>query len=128
MADALQVELVSADRIVWSGEATQVNARTVDGEIGILRGHTPVMSLLAPSLVEIVATEGGSVVAAVDAGFISVANDRVSVLAEHAALGSEIDIATVKAELETARTSDAAEASAEIARLEAQVKAAERAS
>ncbi|GAB2991600.1 F0F1 ATP synthase subunit epsilon [Nocardioides montaniterrae] len=90
MAEALQVELVAADRIVWSGEASQVNARTVEGEIGILRGHTPVMSLLARSVVEIVATEGEKVVASVDAGFISVANDRVSILAEHAALGTEL--------------------------------------
>jgi F-type H+-transporting ATPase subunit epsilon len=98
MADALQVELVSADRIVWSGEATQVNARTVEGEIGILRGHTPVMSLLAPSVVEIVPTQGDKVVASVDAGFISVANDRVSVLAEHAELGTGLADAAKAAE------------------------------
>ena len=46
MADALQVELVAADRTVWSGEATMVIARTVEGDIGILRGHAPVLSLL----------------------------------------------------------------------------------
>ncbi|MCL2542334.1 MAG: F0F1 ATP synthase subunit epsilon [Nocardioidaceae bacterium] len=125
MADALQVELVAADRIVWSGEATQVNARTADGEIGILRGHTPVMSLLAPSVVEIV-TDGSTVIAAVDSGFISVANDRVSLLSEHARLGSEVDLEAARAELEEARGEDGDEA--RIAGLEAQVKAGERAS
>ena len=45
MADALQVELVAADRTVWSGEATMVIARTVEGDIGVLRGHAPVLSL-----------------------------------------------------------------------------------
>ena len=42
----LQVELVAADRTVWSGEATMVIARTVEGDIGILPGHAPVLSLL----------------------------------------------------------------------------------
>jgi len=127
MADALQVELVAADRIVWSGEASQVNARTVDGEIGIMRGHTPVMSLLAPSVVEVV-TEGTKVVGSVDTGFISVANDRVSILAEHATLGQEVDVAAVRAALEAARASDSERAPEDVARLEALLKAAERAS
>lgn len=84
----LDVNLVSADRVVWSGEATTVNARTVEGEIGILTGHTPVLSLLGAGVVEIVPASGAKVVASVDGGFISVANDRVSVLAEHAELGT----------------------------------------
>ena len=84
----LNVNLVSADRIVWSGEASTVNARTVEGEIGILTGHTPVLSLLGAGVVEIIPTSGTKVVASVDGGFISVANDRVSILAEHAELGT----------------------------------------
>ena len=89
MADQLQVELVSADRVVWSGEASFVVARTVAGEIGILRGHTPVLSLLAPSsTVEITPVGGEKVLASVDGGFISVAHDRVSILSEQAELGA----------------------------------------
>jgi F-type H+-transporting ATPase subunit epsilon len=89
MADQLQVELVSADRVVWSGEASFVVARTVAGEIGILRGHTPVLSLLAPSsTVEITPVGGEKVLASVDGGFISVARDRVSILSERAELGA----------------------------------------
>ncbi len=88
MSDALHVELVSADRIVWSGEASFVVARTVEGEIGILRGHTPVLSLLTESNVEITPRTGEKFLASVDGGFISVANDRVSILAEHARLGA----------------------------------------
>ncbi|HWU47275.1 MAG TPA: F0F1 ATP synthase subunit epsilon, partial [Humibacter sp.] len=91
MADALHVELVAADRTVWSGEASQVSARTVEGDLGVLRGHTPLLSLLSPSLVEITPAAGAKVFASVDGGFISVANDRVSILAEHIALGQEID-------------------------------------
>ena len=88
MADQLQVELVSADRVVWSGEASFVVARTVEGEIGVLRGHTPVLSLLAPSTVEITPVAGEKVLASVDGGFISVARDRVSILSEQAELGA----------------------------------------
>ncbi len=84
----LQVELVSADRVVWAGEATFIVARTVDGEIGILRGHTPVLSLLSEGKVEITPKSGAKLVASVDGGFISVAHDRVSILAEHAELGA----------------------------------------
>ena len=86
MADALQVELVAADRTVWSGEATMVIARTVEGDIGILRGHAPVLSLLSEAIVEIDADDGETVFAVADGGFLSVANDRVSILSEHAVL------------------------------------------
>jgi len=99
----LHVELVSADRTVWSGEASQVNARTVDGDIGILRGHTPILSVLSPSVVEIIPTSGSRVVASVDGGFISVANDRVSILAEHIWRGEEIDAAQARADLDAAK-------------------------
>lgn len=103
MADGLHVELVAADRTVWSGEATQVSARTVEGDLGVLRGHTPLLSLLSPSLVEITPVGGTKVYGAVDGGFISVANDRVSILSEHIALGQEIDAATARADLESAQ-------------------------
>jgi len=130
MAEALHVELVAADRTVWSGEATQVSARTVEGDLGVLRGHTPLLSLLSPSLVEITPAGGGAkVYGAVDGGFISVANDRVSILSEHVSLGQEIDTAAARADLESAQA--AAGASADYdpavrlaqARLDAAVKA-----
>src|SRR6185436_3802534 len=82
MADALTVELVAADRMVWSGEATMVIARTVEGDIGVLRGHAPVLSLLTEAIVEITAEDGHTVFAVADGGFLSVANDRVSILSE----------------------------------------------
>lgn len=102
MAENLHVELVAADRTVWSGEATQVSARTVEGDIGVLRGHQQLLSLLSPSAVEIKAVEGRPIVVAVDDGFISVAADRVSILAEHIELGQEIDAAAARAELDAA--------------------------
>lgn len=98
----LQVELVAAERVVWSGEATFVVARTAEGELGALPGHAPVMSMLNPSVVEIEAVEGGRIKAAVADGFLSIANDRVSILSEEAQLAEDIDSEAAKAELEAA--------------------------
>jgi F-type H+-transporting ATPase subunit epsilon len=83
---ALSVVVVSADREVWSGEATRVVARTTEGEIGILAGHEPILGLVAGGEVRILTTEGSTVRAQADGGFLSVANDRVSVVADAASI------------------------------------------
>ena len=126
MADVLQVELVAADRTVWSGSAKSVIARTIEGDLGVLRGHAPLLSLLAEAVVEIEATEGSKVYAAVDGGFISVAADRVSILSERATLAADIDVAAERAELEAAQADDSDDAAARIRRAEARIRAAER--
>lgn len=100
----LRVELVVPDGEVWSGRARMVVAKTLDGDIGILTGHPPVLGLLAEaSLVRILDPEDeggesgdGRVVAAVSEGFLSVADDRVSVLARQAQLGSQVDTAAAE--------------------------------
>jgi F-type H+-transporting ATPase subunit epsilon len=127
MADALQVELVAADRTVWSGEATMVIARTVEGDVGVLRGHAPLLSLLADAVVEIDAGDGEVVIAAVDGGFLSVAHDRVSILSEHAVLAADIDVSAERSELEAAQAEDGDDAESRIRRAEARIRAAERA-
>jgi len=99
----LTVELVAADRKIWSGTATMVIARTVDGEMGILPGHVPVLGVLETGPVRIKTTDGETIVAAVHGGFLSVADDVVSVLAEVAELADEIDVARAEAALEEAR-------------------------
>jgi len=83
---ALSVVVVSADREVWSGEATRVVARTTEGEIGILAGHEPILGLVAGGEVRILTSEGTTVRAQADGGFLSVANDRVSVVADAASI------------------------------------------
>ncbi len=85
----LQVELVSADRKVWSGEASIVVARTVDGDMGILPGHAPVLAVLAAGDIKIEPTGGEpDVLANTDGGFLSVEHDRVTIVADRAAIGS----------------------------------------
>jgi F-type H+-transporting ATPase subunit epsilon len=128
--DTLQVELVAADRLVWSGEAKVVNARTAGGEIGILANHMPVLSLLEAGVVEIETADGETRLAAVDDGFLSVAANRVSILATRADLAGDIDASEVRAELDRTRGSgsDDHHTQAELRRLEARLNAAERAS
>ena len=128
--DTLQVELVAADRLVWSGEANVVNARTAGGEIGILANHMPVLSLLEAGVVEIETAGGETWLAAVDDGFLSVAGNRVSILAGRADLASDIDAGEVRAELDRVRGSgsDDHHTQAELRRLEARLHAAEKTS
>jgi F-type H+-transporting ATPase subunit epsilon len=96
----LKVQLVAADRPIWSGEASIVVARTAEGDIGILPGHEPVLAVLADSATVTIRTSDGATVAAVHGGFLSVAKDNVSILAETAELAEEIDAERAKLALE----------------------------
>ncbi|HXH78226.1 F0F1 ATP synthase subunit epsilon [Nocardioides sp.] len=131
MSDStLHVELVAADRLVWSGEAKMVIARTTEGDVGILAGHAPLLSVIIEGVVDVQTAEGETWVAAVDAGFMSVANNRVSILSERAEMSHEIDLEKARQDLERAQASgensdDAKEA---VRRAEARIRAVERAS
>ncbi len=104
MAEPMQVEVVSAERVVWSGASENVIAMTVDGEIGILPGHSPVLAVLVPGVV-VVFTDGNKQREriAVDGGFISVNQGRVSVLSEYAELAEEISSSEAEGELARAQ-------------------------
>ena len=121
MTATLHIELVAADRTVWSGEAHEVIARTADGDLGVLADHAPLLSLLVPGVLEIITVDKDSVFVAVDQGFLSVANNRVSILSEDAYLSDEIDSAAAQKELEAARNGEDELA---IKRAEAKVNAA----
>lgn len=102
----MQVELVAADRSVWSGEAAMVLARTTEGEIGIMANHMPVLSLMTAGVVEVVPADGERWKAAVDSGILSVAANRVSILAERAQLADDIDVDAARSDLESAGSGD----------------------
>ena len=122
---SMQVELVAADRLVWSGEATMVIARTTEGELGVLARHTPLLSVLVPGVLRI-STGNEDRLAAVDGGFISVAGNRISLLAEHAELADDIDVSQARSDLEQAGPEDSDDSDdAARAWAEARIQAAE---
>ena len=105
----LRVELVAPDGEIWSGRARMVIAKTLDGDLGVLTGHSPVLGILAEgSLIRILDPEvgeeavGEELLAAVSSGFLSVADDRVSILVRQAQLGSRIELGAARARLDAA--------------------------
>ena len=104
----LHVGLVSPEREIWSGEADQVVAKTIEGELGILPGHAPVLGVLVDgSVVKISPSdEAEPIMAMVGSGFFSVAGNEVSVLAEQAELGTEIDVDAARQALQEAQSAD----------------------
>jgi F-type H+-transporting ATPase subunit epsilon len=128
----MQVELVAADRLVWSGEATMVIARTTEGDVGILPNHAPMLSLMVHGTVDVTTAEGETWVAAVNTGFLSVAGNRISILSEQAQISHEIDLEKARQDLERAESagenSDEAAEAAQRAWAEARIRAAEQTS
>ena len=119
------VELVSVERSLWSGEANAVYARTTEGEIGILPGHTPLLGALAPGwVVRIDRVDEPELRVAVHGGFLSVRADGVSVLAEMAELADEIDVARAREALARSDTESGPEAEAARNRALARLRAA----
>jgi F-type H+-transporting ATPase subunit epsilon len=123
---SMHVELVSVERKLWSGEATAVFARTPEGELGILPGHTPLLGALEPGWIVRIdrVEESDSLKVAVHGGFLSVRKDGVSVLAEMAELAEDIDVGRARAALDRAGTDDSGEAAAARERAKARLRAA----
>jgi F-type H+-transporting ATPase subunit epsilon len=120
----MDVQLVAPDRMIWSGDAEIVIARTLDGEIGILPHHIPLLGVLAEAPVTIRRADEGDLVAAVHGGFLSVGRDGVQVLAEVVELAEEIDTARAREALDRAQGSDDEDAAAAARRATARLRAA----
>ena len=84
----LKVSLVSADAEVWSGEADLVIAKTIEGEIGFMTGHEPVLAILAEGQVRITETSGTKVIVSAQDGFLSMEGNELTIVAGHATLES----------------------------------------
>jgi F-type H+-transporting ATPase subunit epsilon len=123
MADSNQfsVNLVTPERILLSGLATEVILRTADGDVTFLAGHTPVVGTVEPGVVRVVRSEGDEERVAVHGGFVQVEQNvslegdddrsaapatgtRVTLLVGVAELATEIDVDRARAALETAQT------------------------
>ena len=125
----LHVEVVSPERILWTGEAQMVLARTLGGgDIAFLTGHAPFVGALDVHTVEVTAEDGDKEVVAVHGGFIEVSHDRVTVLSDVAEVASQIDVERARAALEraeaTLRAGDDDEADAAKRRAQTRIDAA----
>ncbi len=123
----LHVELVSPERILYSGDADMVVCRTVGGgEVAFLTGHAPFLGALETGVVR-VKTSGGDEVAAVHGGFVEVRDNRVIILSDVAELANDVDVSRAQ-RAKDAATGDDEEAVASRARADARLTAANRAS
>jgi len=128
-ANTMRVEVVSPERVLFSGEATQVITRTLGGgEIAFLAGHAPFLAALIPNHSRLYLTDGSILDVAVHGGFVEVSNGKVSILTDFAELGSEIDKAKAQADIERLqeqlRHEHDATGAAELARAHARLSAA----
>jgi F-type H+-transporting ATPase subunit epsilon len=88
----MQVELVSPEKVVFSGEATQVITRTLGGgEIAFLPGHAPFVGALTENHTRITLADGELLDVAVHGGFVQVNANKVSILSDLAELSDQID-------------------------------------
>ena len=102
MAATMRVEVVSPEKVLFSGEATQVITRTLSGEIAFLAGHAPFLGALAENHTRIYLADGTIQDVAVHRGFVEVSHDTVSILSDTAELGADIDVARARAAKERA--------------------------
>jgi len=123
----MQVELVSPEKVVFSGEATQVITRTLSGEIAFLANHAPFVGALTENHTRITLADGSQLDVAVHGGFVQVGDNKVSILSDIAELGDDIDrdrAIAAKDRAEAAlRHADDAEATAALARAHARLNA-----
>jgi F-type H+-transporting ATPase subunit epsilon len=131
---ALEVQLVSPERILWTGEAERVITRTAGGgEIAFLTGHAPFVGALDIGVTRVLPTDGEELAVAVHGGFVEVSHDQVSILSDVAELGSDVDVSRAQAALERAQAAtpsedEAEEVEAAVKRAEARLDAAQRGS
>jgi F-type H+-transporting ATPase subunit epsilon len=125
----LQVEVVSPERILWTGDSDRVIARTIGGgEIAFLTGHAPFVGALDIGTVRVHTEAGSEEIIAVHGGFVEVSHDRVTVLSDVAEVASQIDVERARVAQERAasrlRTDHDAEAEAALRRANVRLEAA----
>lgn len=131
MADTFWVEVVAADRLVWTGEASQLLATTTEGDIGILAHHIPLIAALTVGTAEVTAADGTRHVVAVDGGFVSVTMTRTAIISPYAQLAADVDVDQARRQLIAAQArrddgDNSIETLQAYKRAQAQIKAAEQ--
>ncbi len=110
MARSFQVDIVTPEAVVWSGEAELVTARTTEGDIGVLADHQPTMAALATGAVKVVHS-GGVTIAGIHGGFLQIFRNQVTLLTDRAELteGSVEEARRAAAELRDAEENGSTE-------------------
>lgn len=126
----LRVELVSPERVAYSGDATMVIARTARGDIAFQPGHVPFLGTLQTHMVRVVEEDGDTQTIAVHQGFVSVADNKVTILSDVCELAADIDVDRAErargAAEELLRGGDDADAAAALKRAEVRLEVAGR--
>lgn len=125
MASQFELTVVSAERQIFNGEVTSVRVSGVDGELGVYAGHTPLLTAIKPGMVKFTFADGKEEFIYVSGGFLEVQPTVVTVLADTAIRGDELDeqrilAAKRKAEESLSKANDAdltAKLAREIAKL-----------
>jgi len=125
---ALRVEVVSPEKVLFSGDATQVITRTIEGgEIAFLPGHAAFLGALTENHTRIYLADGSIQNLAVHLGFVEVGPDHVTILSDAAELEEEIDVARARAAKaraeEQMRTEHSAEVEGDLRRAHARLAA-----
>lgn len=99
MAAPMHVTVVAPQGVIWEGESINTVVRTTEGDIGILSNHEPILAALIPCAAEIVTLDGTREIIAVEGGFISVYNNKISLLSDSAIRAGEISLTDARREL-----------------------------
>ncbi len=129
----MHVELVSPERVAYSGEAKMVIARTTSGDIAFMNGHVPFIGVLATWPVRVIQEDDQTQVIAVHSGFVEVSqrdengDSRVTILSDVCELAGTIDVARARASREAAMhilasEPDNEDAKAQLARAETRLE------
>lgn len=89
MAENFELEIITPDRTFFKGQASMVEFNTTEGEIGVYRNHIPMTVIVKPGVLTITSDEKKE--AALHAGFATIMQDKVTILAEIAEWPHEID-------------------------------------
>lgn len=120
MASQFELTIVSAERKIFSGKVTSVRASGIDGELGVYAGHTPLLTAIKPGMVKFTLEDNKEEVIYVSGGFLEVQPTVVTVLADTAIRGEELDeqriLAAKRKAEETLSKTNNADMSAKLAR------------
>lgn len=102
MADSLKISMLTPEKEFFTGEVTEISTESIQGKIGILVDHMPLVTALKPCQTEVVSKDGKKRIAFTSNGILKVKNNEVSILCEACEWPEDIDAARAKSAKERA--------------------------